>query len=162
SGSRTPRCSSSGGAKEASMNSLSNSIQMVRLRLGTGAAGTDEGLLGRFVATEDEAAFAALVRRHGPMVLRVCQRVLHHSQDAEDAFQATFIVLARKAASITQPAMLANWLYGVALRVANKARAAASKRRVRELLTSQTGLDRPAESGPRQASGWQQTLLDEE
>jgi DNA-directed RNA polymerase specialized sigma24 family protein len=60
----------------------------------------DHQLLERFAADRDEAAFAALVRRHGPMVLATCRRVLRHAQDAEDAFQATFLILARKAGSI--------------------------------------------------------------
>ena len=64
-----------------------------------GGAQTDGELLARFVATRDEASFAALVRRHGPMVLAVCRRMLRHDQDAEDCFQATFMVLARKAAA---------------------------------------------------------------
>src|SRR5262249_34667978 len=67
-------------------------------------------------------AFEELVRRHGPMVLRVCQRVLHHAQDAEDAFQATFLVLARKASAISRQELVANWLYGVAYRTALNAK----------------------------------------
>jgi RNA polymerase sigma factor (sigma-70 family) len=92
---------------------------------------TDGDLLGRFSRDRDEAAFAALVQRHGPLVLGVCRRVLHDPNDADDAFQATFFVLARKAGSVSQPDRLANWLYGVALRVAQKARSAAARRQAR-------------------------------
>jgi RNA polymerase sigma factor (sigma-70 family) len=93
---------------------------------------TDRQLLERFLATREEAAFEALVRRHGSMVLGVCRRVLDHLQDAEDAYQATFLVLACKASSILQRETVANWLYGVAYRTAQKARAAAARRRVKE------------------------------
>jgi RNA polymerase sigma factor (sigma-70 family) len=92
----------------------------------------DGQLLGRFAAQRDGAAFAALVRRHGPMVLNVCRSVLRHEHDAEDAFQATFLVLARKADSIRQPGAVAGWLYEVAHRVAVKAQADAARRRDRE------------------------------
>jgi RNA polymerase sigma factor (sigma-70 family) len=88
----------------------------------------DGQLLERFIRRQDEAAFAALVRRHGPMVLAVCQRVLRHAQDAEDAFQATFLVLVHKAASLKNQSLLANWLYGVAYRTAQHARARAALR----------------------------------
>lgn len=93
---------------------------------------TDAQFLGLFIERCDEAAFEALVRRHGPMVLGVCRRVLHNHHDAEDAFQATFLVLARKATSIAPRAMVGNWLYGVAYRTAMKARAASTRRRVKE------------------------------
>jgi RNA polymerase sigma factor (sigma-70 family) len=89
-------------------------------------SGSDEELLRRFTRTGDEVAFAALVRRHGPAVYGVCRRVLRDDHLAEDAFQNTFLVLARKARAIDRPAALAGWLYGVALRVALKARPPAS------------------------------------
>jgi RNA polymerase sigma factor (sigma-70 family) len=93
---------------------------------------TDGQLLECFIARREEAAFAALVRRHGPMVLGVCRRVLDHSHDADDAFQATFLLLVRKAASVTPRERVGNWLYGVAYRTALKARTLAARRRVRE------------------------------
>src|SRR5579885_3017820 len=82
--------------------------------LAAGGQQPDRQLLDDFAACRDEAAFAALVSRHGAMVLRVCRRVLRHEEDAEDAFQATFLVLARNAKSIRRREALASWLYGVA------------------------------------------------
>jgi RNA polymerase sigma factor (sigma-70 family) len=93
---------------------------------------TDAQLLTRFVASRDEASFAALVRRHGPMVLGVCLRLLRHTQDAEDCFQATFLVLARKGASVIKRQSLGSWLYGVAYRIALSAREVHLRRRERE------------------------------
>jgi RNA polymerase sigma factor (sigma-70 family) len=92
----------------------------------------DQQLLERFSAGRDEAAFEAIVRRHGPMVYRVCQRVMRRAEDTEDAFQATFLLLAQKAASIRKLGSLACWLHGVARRVALKARAAEQTRRRHE------------------------------
>lgn len=93
---------------------------------------TDVQLLELFLAGREEFAFEALVRRFGPMVLGVCRRVAGHAQDAEDAFQATFLVLARKAIGVWPREKVGNWLYGVAYRIALKARAATQKRQARE------------------------------
>jgi RNA polymerase sigma factor (sigma-70 family) len=97
-----------------------------------GADGTDGQLLASFIDRKDEVAFEALVRRHGPMVFGVCRRVVRNHHDAEDAFQATFLVLARKAPSVRPRERVANWLHGVALRTARKAIAMTAKRRGRE------------------------------
>jgi RNA polymerase sigma factor (sigma-70 family) len=97
-----------------------------------GAGLTDGQLLEAFVNRRDEAALAALVRHHGPMVWGVCRRVLHHYHDAEDAFQTTFLVLVRKATSIVPREMVANWLYGVAHQTALKAKQSGARRRARE------------------------------
>jgi RNA polymerase sigma factor (sigma-70 family) len=97
-----------------------------------GDATSDGELVARFVQTHEEAAFAELLRRHGPMVLGVCRRVLGNSADADDAFQATFLVLVRKAGSLGAPESVANWLHGVAHRTALKARTEAAKRHARE------------------------------
>src|SRR5262249_28773256 len=94
---------------------------------------TDGELLERYVNRRDEAAFTALVRRHGPMVLGVCRRVLRHEADAEDAFQATFLVLVRKAGCLRDRGLVGNWLYGVAHNTALKAKAMNRKRRTKEL-----------------------------
>ena len=96
---------------------------------------SDGQLLDRFLDRRDEGAeeaFAMLVRRHGQMVFGVCRRVLSNTHAAEDAFQTTFLVLARKAATITRRETVANWLYGVALRTAKDARARARRQRARE------------------------------
>jgi RNA polymerase sigma factor (sigma-70 family) len=97
-----------------------------------GAGLGDGELLGSFIERHDETALAALVRRHGPMVWGVCRRLLPH-HDAEDAFQATFLVLVRKAASIRSREMVGNWLYGVAHQTALQARRTAARRRAREV-----------------------------
>jgi RNA polymerase sigma factor (sigma-70 family) len=140
---------------------LTNVLRAVRRTLGRRAANelTDEDLLERFAHDRDELAFATLMQRHGPLVLGVCRRVLHDPNDADDAFQATFFVLARKAGSIGQPDRLANWLYGVALRVARKAHAAAARRRALQ----QQVTDVPAAEPSREAD-WDdlRAVLDDE
>jgi RNA polymerase sigma factor (sigma-70 family) len=119
----------------------------------------DRDLLQRFARERDGDAFAGLVQRYGPLVLGVCRRVLRQEQDAEDAFQATFLVLARKAGSIERPERLGNWLYGVASRVAQKARAEAARRRARQ----QPVTDMPTSQGDPEAD-WEdlRQVLDDE
>ncbi|HEY1187430.1 MAG TPA: sigma-70 family RNA polymerase sigma factor [Gemmata sp.] len=97
--------------------------QLLKVVLGTPEV-PDGDLLARFVSSRDEEAFAELVRRHGAMVFAVCRRVTGRAHDAEDAFQAAFLVLAKRAGHLTRPELLANWLYGVACRTALDARAA--------------------------------------
>lgn len=111
---------------------------------------TDAELLDRFAAGPGEAAepaFAALLERHGAMVWRVCRRVLRDEHDAEDAFQATFLVLVRRASAIRRRDSVASWLYGVALRVASCARAAAKRRRMLECRKA-AGVRFEPEAGP--------------
>ncbi len=118
---------------------------------------TDGQLLARFLDSREEAAFAVLVRRHGPMVLGVCRRLLSHIQDAEDAFQATFLVLVRKATSVVKREAVGSFLYGVAYRTALRARARAMRRRTTERQVQ----DMPhPEVAPAEARDWQD-LLDE-
>ncbi len=111
----------------------SEAIQRLRRAtlLRDGAGLTDGQLLGRFLEHRDHATFAALVKRHGPMVWGTCRRLLSH-HDAEDAFQAAFLVLFRKAASVRPRELLANWLHGVAHRAALHARRTAGRRRAKE------------------------------
>ena len=119
-----------------------------RMRSAAVAAESDELLLRRFVTGRDEVAFEALIRRHGPMVWGVCQRVLFHHQDAEDAFQAAFLVLARKAASVGRSGRLANWLYGVARRTAWNVRRRRERRaRLEQTPGHLTDLQAPAPPG---------------
>jgi RNA polymerase sigma factor (sigma-70 family) len=127
---------------------------------GDGAAElTDRELLERFTAGHEEPVFEALVERHGPLVLAVCRRVLQHEQDAEDAFQATFLVLARKAGSIRKHASVGSWLFGVAYRLALKARAGASRRHARE---RRFAVMSPTQSQPRESLEDIRPILDEE
>jgi|GEM_PF-6661009 len=120
---------------------------------------TDGALLRAFLGDNDQAAFEALLRRHGPMVLRVCLRTLGHAHDAEDALQATFLLLARKAKSIRKRESLASWLHGVAHRMATHAKRAAARRHRHESRANPTPPRDPALN-----AAWQelQVLLDEE
>ena len=120
---------------------------------------SDGQLLERYLTDRDAAAFAALVRRHGPMVWGVCRRVAGNGPDAEDAFQATFLVLVRKAGSLRSRELVGNWLYGVAYRTALKARTVAARRRARERQVEQ--MPHP-EVGPDEAWSDLQPLLDRE
>jgi HlyD family secretion protein len=115
-------------------------IEQLRTLFNVGVVGdlSDGHLLDLFVTRQDEAAFAALIERHGPMVLRVCRQVLGDSHDAQDAAQAVFIALARKARSIRTSASVASWLHGVAVRVAAKAKTAAARRRGHERRAGET------------------------
>jgi RNA polymerase sigma factor (sigma-70 family) len=112
-------------------------------QVGTTGGLTDEQLLERFVDRDREVgelAFAELVARHGPMVLRVCQMILRDAHDAEDAFQATFLILARRGGSIRERGSAASWLHGVARRVALSARSSAARRRVHERRASEMAM----------------------
>src|SRR5258707_8007610 len=97
---------------------------------------TDVELIQLFLAHGDERAFAELVRRHGPMVYGTCRRIANNGPDADDAFQATFFVLARKARSIRSADAVGSWLHAVAVKVARKARQQAIKRRLREMAAA--------------------------
>jgi RNA polymerase sigma factor (sigma-70 family) len=128
-------------------------------RAETGGA-SDRQLLERFIAQRDEAAFAGLLQRHGRMVWRVCRRVLHQQQESEDAFQAVFLVLARRAGSIRKAEAVGSWLYGVAYRISMKARRRAVERTEREKQAAGARGEQPAWADA--ACRELQRLLDEE
>jgi RNA polymerase sigma factor (sigma-70 family) len=136
-------------------------LRRTLLKLGGDGPPTDSELLNRFVSRQDAAAFDEIVRRHGLMVLRVCQRVLRQAQDAEDAFQATFIVLARKATAVATMASIGGWLHGVACRTAWQAK----KTRAGRIYARETpfeGSDAPASGQSSPVSEDWRPILDEE
>jgi RNA polymerase sigma factor (sigma-70 family) len=124
-----------------------------------GAEAPDCELLGRYLAGRDEAAFAALLRRHGPMVLGVCRRVLAHGPDAEDAFQAAFLLLARNAAAVRRRDALGGWLYTAAYRTALKVRAERNRRHDQE---ARAGARRPGGGADELTVRELRAALDEE
>ncbi len=140
-------------------NGLRKALDHLRQTLTAAEADvSDEFLLRRFVAEGDETSFALLVRRHGPMVLGVCTRIMGHRHDAEDAFQATFFVLARKAGSVVKRTSLAGWLYAVAYRIALEAHAVNARRRKMERQVGQ--MPQPPVA-PAEPQDWR-PILDQE
>jgi RNA polymerase sigma factor (sigma-70 family) len=125
---------------------------------------SDRQLLQEFQASNDQRAFAALVERHGPLVVRVCRHVLGHEHDAQDAFQATFLVLARRVASIRKPESLAAWLHGVAHRIAMQAKRNAARRRAQERQAMTVAASNCSTSKRSSDVAWHevQAVLDEE
>ena len=139
--------------------SLGAALRHIRTLTGSpGVDASDGQLLERFVLRREEAAFAALLRRHGPMVLGVCRRVLGRLQDAEDAFQATFLLLARKAGAIRKQESVGSWLHGVAHRLALKAKGQDGRRQTHE---RRAGSMRKTDSGVQAAWKDLQEALDE-
>jgi DNA-directed RNA polymerase specialized sigma24 family protein len=128
------RCVGIWWAHMTATKALNGFIQRLRrgVRLLDEARLTDGELLAAYVVRRDQAAFATLVQRHGPMVLGVCRRILRNDADAEDAFQATFLVLIRKASTIRTKALVSNWLYGVAQNTALQAKALNRRRQTKE------------------------------
>jgi RNA polymerase sigma factor (sigma-70 family) len=143
--------------------SYSAAWEQVRRLFERGSVGglSEWQLLDRYTTRRDEAAFEALVARHGPMVLGVCRRVLHDPHAVEDAFQATFLVLVRKAASLGPRDAIGPWLYGVACRVALHARSAAARRHALEVQAGGAAAETPAR-GEEPGGDELRSILDEE
>jgi RNA polymerase sigma factor (sigma-70 family) len=143
-------------------NPLRQVVRQIRRAAGVPGAAPSEDrlLLEQFLSRHDDAAFALLVRRHGPMVLGVCRRLLRDPHDADDAFQAAFLVLVRKAAALRDRDLLAGWLHGVAYRTALKARARRARRAARERQVSRSPAAEPA--GDAVVEGELRAVIDEE
>ena len=139
------------------IESLRSLLGHLHRRVAPPAEFSDSQLLQRFVGRRDESAFEALLQRHGPLVWGVCRRVLRNGADAEDVFQAAFLVLAQKAGSIRTQTALASWLYGVAYRLALKARQRAQRRTACERQSAAIPRSEPPDADPEL-----RTILDEE
>src|SRR4051794_26817853 len=113
-------------------SALETMLTSLRSSVGDGASPSDAQLLQLFAREQDEKAFAQLVQRHGPFVLQVCRRVAGNDHDADDAFQATFLVLARKASTVARVSSLKGWLHGAAVRVALNVRRGLVRRKQHE------------------------------
>jgi RNA polymerase sigma factor (sigma-70 family) len=122
----------------------------------------DDQLLAAFVASRDESAFQQIVRRHGPMIHGVCRRVLRNEADADDAFQAVFVVFLRKAEKVRPGNMLGNWLYGVAVNVARKGRELNARRKQHELAARTPVADAPGSPTPGSPDGELREVIDQE
>src|SRR5262245_62119561 len=122
-------------------------VQFLDRRAGSHLGDLDSGLLTRFLTGRDEDAFTSLVRRHGPLVYGTCQRILGNRADADDAFQAVFFVLARRAHTLKPDRGIGPWLHGVALRVASKQRGQIVRRRLREMAAARSERVDAAEPG---------------
>lgn len=120
---------------------------------------SDQELIDRFLVSKDEAAFEAMVRRHGPMAYRVCWRVLQQDQDVEDAFQATFLLLAQKLRSVRKHHSLASWIHGVAVRVARKIEIRSATRRRHERRAARAPYGTPNDSGGKELLAFLDTEL---
>jgi len=151
-----------------SSSTLAAGLRRLRVQLAAQqrSGESDEQLLHAYTTSRDDSAFAVLVRRHGPMVLNVCRRMLGHQQDAEDAFQATFLVLARHAAALRDKTALASFLHGTAYRTAMKAKQSAVRRRKHEGAFPRSAWERGAKppADPAEELQWREVraLLDEE
>ena len=141
----------------ASRGALFNQLERL-FGQGTSLGSTEGELLERFVTGHDEVAFEALVARHGPMVLGVCRQLLRDPNDVDDAFQATFLVLVRKAATLRRRDLLGNWLYGVAYRVAARARTLSARRNSR-VASGHDSVERLTALECGQEVGLNQTML---
>ncbi len=144
------------------LGSVIHSLQRL-FGAGTVTALNEAQLLERFLTRKDESAFEAILRRHGPMILGVCRRILDDPHDVDDAFQATFLVLVKKARSIREHEVLGTWLYGVARRVAVRAKVNARRRRACEQTARESAdVDRMNAGSNRLEVDELRSLLDEE
>ena len=147
------------------MRSIQTILEHIQRRLRPSLSGvvSDAELLERFLKDHDEAAFELMMWRHGPMVYGVCQRVLRQTQDAEDAFQAAFLMLARKADSIGKRDSVSGWLYTVAYRIALRAKARSGRRNQVEKPLEELPIDEKSQD-PADLSAWRELrqILDAE